>query len=121
MRDLYVLIGEDVKTAGFRDVIPCSLVRRVKTEAACFSHRIPTFGQITRRHILEDRGINIYLSFVYLRTQVVWEQNIKMFLTETGWEGVDSINMAQDTEKCCDNKPLVPNCTWHFVTTSEDL
>jgi hypothetical protein len=28
-----------------------------------------------------------------------WEDNIKMYLQEVGWEGVDWIDMAQDKER----------------------
>jgi hypothetical protein len=38
-----------------------------------------------------------------------WEDNIKMDLKETGWEGVDCIDLAQDRDKCWDLVKLVMN------------
>jgi len=33
------------------------------------------------------------------RTRHRWEDNIKMYLTEIGWEGVDWIHLAQDRDQ----------------------
>jgi len=33
-------------------------------------------------------------------TQHRWENNIKMDLTEIGWDGMDWINLAHDMYKC---------------------
>ena len=34
-----------------------------------------------------------------LKSQCEWEDNIKMYLKEMGWEGLDWIDMAQDRDK----------------------
>jgi len=34
-----------------------------------------------------------------LESQCEWEDNIKMYVKEMGWEGMDWIRMAQDRDK----------------------
>jgi hypothetical protein len=38
-----------------------------------------------------------------------WEDNIRMYLTETGWEAVDWINLGQDREQWGDLVNTVVN------------